>query len=95
MDRSFLLQTKFLVPRHRGEMLPRPHLLERLDSAIDHRLTLISAPPGYGKTTLLAELAISTERSCAWYQLDVRLVPTRRRRRRPDHLSELFDRRFA
>ena len=60
MDRSFLLQTKFLVPRHRGELLPRPHLLERLESAIDSRLTLISAPPGYGKTTLLAELAVST-----------------------------------
>jgi LuxR family maltose regulon positive regulatory protein len=70
MDRSFLLQTKFLIPRHRGELLPRPHLLERLDSAVDNRLTLVSAPPGYGKTTLLAQLAISTERSCAWYQLD-------------------------
>ena len=70
MDRSFLLQTKFLVPRHRGELLPRPHLLERLDAAVDNRLTLISAPPGYGKTTLLAELATSAERACAWYQLD-------------------------
>ncbi len=70
MDRSLLLQTKFLVPRQRGELLPRPHLLARLEMAVNKRLTLVSAPPGYGKTTLLAELAAGSERPCAWYQLD-------------------------
>jgi LuxR family maltose regulon positive regulatory protein len=70
MDRSFLLQTKFLVPQTGSEILPRPHLLERLSSAVSKRLTLVSAPPGYGKTTLLAELASYTELPCAWYQLD-------------------------
>jgi LuxR family maltose regulon positive regulatory protein len=70
MDHSFLLQTKFLVPRHGGELIPRPDLLLRLETALDRRLTLLSAPPGYGKTILLAELAAHTQRPFAWYQLD-------------------------
>ncbi|UCC51387.1 MAG: tetratricopeptide repeat protein [Anaerolineaceae bacterium] len=70
MDHSFLLQTKFLVPRHRGELIPRPDLLLRLETALDKRLILLSAPPGYGKTVLLSELAAHTQRPFAWYQLD-------------------------
>jgi LuxR family maltose regulon positive regulatory protein len=70
MDRSFLLQTKFLIPQISSDLLPRPHLVERLERAISKRLTLISAPPGYGKTTLLAELATHTSHPSAWYQLD-------------------------
>ncbi len=70
MDRSFLLQTKFLVPRYGTELLPRPELLAQLQTAVSKRLTLLSAPPGYGKTTLLAELTEQIETPYAWYQLD-------------------------
>lgn len=70
MDRSFLLQTKFLVPRYGADLIPRPDLLQQLQTAVCKRLTLLSAPPGYGKTTLLAELTDLTTRPYAWYQLD-------------------------
>ena len=67
---SVLLDTKFLVPRLGAESLSRPHLLRRLTKAVNRRLTLISAPAGYGKTTLLAEMASKTTLPVAWYQLD-------------------------
>jgi LuxR family maltose regulon positive regulatory protein len=49
-----LLRTKLYIPPVRGSIMPRPRLLERLDAGLGHRLTLISAPAGFGKTTLLA-----------------------------------------
>lgn len=70
MKPSILLHTKFLVPRRSADLLPRPHLIERLERQLDRRLILLSAPPGYGKTTLLAELATVTTLPYAWYQLD-------------------------
>jgi LuxR family maltose regulon positive regulatory protein len=52
-----LLATKLYVPPPRPEMVPRPRLLQRLDEGLrlGHRLTLISAPAGFGKTTLVSE----------------------------------------
>lgn len=51
----WLVQTKLYPPRLRDDIVLRPHLFAALTQAIDdHALTLISAPPGYGKTTLLA-----------------------------------------
>jgi LuxR family transcriptional regulator, maltose regulon positive regulatory protein len=70
MKPSILLHTKFLVPRPTPELLPRPHLVEWLDSQMDRRLILISAPAGYGKTTLLADFLNGSNRPYAWYQLD-------------------------
>ena len=54
-----LLQTKFYVPPVRSNLVPRRHLIERLDEELrlGYRLTLISAPAGFGKTTLLSEWA--------------------------------------
>lgn len=65
-----LLRTKFLIPRRRAESLRRPSLLSRLEQNLDKRLILLSAPPGYGKTTLLADFAAATSLPTAWYQLD-------------------------
>src|SRR3978361_726374 len=50
-----LLETKFYRPRSPRGLVPRPRLGERLDRGIASKLTLISAPAGFGKTTLLAE----------------------------------------
>jgi LuxR family maltose regulon positive regulatory protein len=52
-----LLSTKFSIPPVRHERISRPRLLAWLDQATDFRLVLISAPAGYGKTTLLSEWA--------------------------------------
>ncbi|MCI0556238.1 MAG: hypothetical protein L0287_35290, partial [Anaerolineae bacterium] len=62
MKPSILLRTKFLVPRARADLLPRPRLLDWLDSNSDKRLTLLSAPAGYGKTTLLADFISASNR---------------------------------
>ncbi len=71
MKPSTLLSTKFLPPRTRRGYLPRPHLIRWLENHLDGRLVLISAPAGYGKTSLLAELLSKAPLSAAWYQVDV------------------------
>src|SRR5918911_3074432 len=68
-----IVQTKLYVPRRRGATVPRPRLSERLSRGIDARLTLVSAPAGFGKTTLLADWLASPsqpERLTAWLSLD-------------------------
>ena len=50
-----LIRQKLFVPRLRNGMVSRPHLIEKLDRGTHCALTLISAPAGYGKTTLLSE----------------------------------------
>ncbi len=51
-------------------MVPRPHLIERLDDGLDRNLTLVSAPPGFGKTTLVSTWACGCDRPVAWLSLD-------------------------
>jgi LuxR family maltose regulon positive regulatory protein len=51
---SPLIQTKLHRPRVADDLIERPHLLARLDARRHRPSTLISAPAGYGKTTLLA-----------------------------------------
>jgi len=70
MKPSILLHAKFLVPRPTPDLLPRPHLVEWLETQMEKRLILISAPAGYGKTTILADFLNASNRPFAWYQLD-------------------------
>jgi ATP/maltotriose-dependent transcriptional regulator MalT len=51
---TLLLTTKLFIPPVHRELVPRPRLVERLNAGLQHKLTLISAPAGFGKTTLLA-----------------------------------------
>ena len=53
-DTSELLSTKLAPPRLRSALVPREPLLTRLDEGLAHKLTLLSAPAGFGKTTLVA-----------------------------------------
>lgn len=53
-------------------IIKRLRLLETLESAISHKLTLVSAAPGYGKTTLVAEFARSTDIPIAWHTVESR-----------------------
>ena len=55
-----LPDTKFYVPRPRESLVSRPRLTAALSRAVRAKLTLISAPPGFGKTTLLADVAGGT-----------------------------------
>jgi LuxR family maltose regulon positive regulatory protein len=52
--------------------VPRPRLIERLDEGLrlERKLTLVSAPAGFGKTTLITEWACNTTREVAWVSLD-------------------------
>lgn len=50
-----LLSTKFYIPPTRPELIERPRLLQQTNEGLHHKLTLISAPAGFGKTTLVSE----------------------------------------
>lgn len=69
-----VIETKFYIPRWRPGSVARPRLLERLNRGTESKVTLVSAPAGFGKTTLLAEwlaTAPAGDRSVAWLSLDV------------------------
>jgi LuxR family maltose regulon positive regulatory protein len=68
-ERDALLATKLRVPRSH-DVLVRPRLLERLEEAASRELLLVSAPAGFGKSTLLAEWARGGGRPVAWVSLD-------------------------
>ena len=67
-----LLQTKLYAPPLRDDLVRRPHLVKPLYDGLrrGHRLTLISAPAGYGKTTAGSEWLQSVERPISWLSLD-------------------------
>jgi LuxR family maltose regulon positive regulatory protein len=70
-----LLQTKLYIPPPRPELVPRPRLIERLNAELHRKLTLVSAPAGFGKTTLLSEWIADCGRAdcgrpVAWLSLD-------------------------
>ncbi len=65
-----LLTTKLYIPPTRPELVPRPRLIERLNVGLNRKLTLISAPAGFGKTTLVRAWIADCERPVAWLSLD-------------------------
>ena len=70
---SRLLETKLYAPRPRPGVVPRPRLSALLDRGARSRLTLVSAPPGFGKSTLLADWLAgesSRGRVSGWVSLD-------------------------
>jgi LuxR family maltose regulon positive regulatory protein len=65
-----LLKTKLYIPPIRPELVPRPRLIERLNEGLLRKLTLVSAPAGFGKTTLVNAWLRSTNRPFTWIPLD-------------------------
>ena len=66
-----MLATKLYIPPLRANVVLRAHLIERLNDSLDRKLTLISAPAGFGKTTLVSAWATTCQRPVAWLSLDV------------------------
>jgi ATP/maltotriose-dependent transcriptional regulator MalT len=65
-----ILATKLYIPPPRPKIVLRPRLVERLNEGLHRKLTLISAPAGFGKTTLVSELIAGCKRPAAWLSLD-------------------------
>ncbi len=68
--RTPLLNTKLSIPLARPALVIRLRLLKLLDSGLQRKLTLVSAPAGFGKTTLVAGWARSSGIPVAWLSLD-------------------------
>lgn len=65
-----LLRTKLVPPRLPAPLVPRPALLARLDEGMARPMTLVAAPTGYGKTTLVAQWLGTRREPSAWVSLD-------------------------
>ena len=65
-----ILATKLYISPPRPKIVFRSRLIERLNEGLHHKMTLISAPVGFGKTTLLSEWVTSCGRPAAWLSLD-------------------------
>lgn len=67
-----ILATKLYIPPPRPKVVARSRLIERLNQGLHRKLTLVSAPAGFGKTTLVTEWIEEIERPYAWLSLDER-----------------------
>lgn len=65
-----LLTTKLFIPKNRPDLVSRPRLLERMNAGLHRKLTLVSAPAGFGKTTLVSEWIATCDRPVAWLSLE-------------------------
>jgi LuxR family maltose regulon positive regulatory protein len=65
-----VLATKLFVPRPSSHLVPRVHLVKRLQQGMEHALTLVSGPAGFGKTTLLAQGVAESGLAVAWLSLE-------------------------
>ena len=65
-----LLYTKLAPPRLPSSLASRPALIERLEAGLAGKVTLISAPAGFGKTTLISDWLARQARPVAWVALD-------------------------
>jgi LuxR family maltose regulon positive regulatory protein len=65
-----ILATKLYIPLPRPKAVSRPRLIARLNEGLVGKLTLISAPAGFGKTTLVSEWVSGCDQKIAWLSLD-------------------------
>jgi LuxR family maltose regulon positive regulatory protein len=69
-----LLPTKLFIPKTRTDLVPRPRLIERLHDGFPGKLILVSAPAGYGKTTLITtwldHIQAAGDTRLCWISLD-------------------------
>ena len=65
-----LLQTKLFIPPNRTDCVVRRRLLDKLNGGISGKLTLVSAPAGFGKTTVITDWLSHVDHHVAWVSLD-------------------------
>ncbi|MBZ0297882.1 MAG: helix-turn-helix transcriptional regulator, partial [Anaerolineae bacterium] len=65
-----ILSTKLYIPPPRNKIVIRRRLIDRLNEGLHGKLSLISAPAGFGKTTLVSEWITDCSRATAWLSLD-------------------------
>jgi LuxR family maltose regulon positive regulatory protein len=65
-----LLSTKLYAPRTGTNLVSRPRLHSYLDEGLTRKLTLVSAPAGFGKSTLVADWIATLDRPAVWISLD-------------------------
>ncbi|MCM1566276.1 MAG: LuxR C-terminal-related transcriptional regulator [Dehalobacter sp.] len=65
-----LIKTKYNKPGISHNLIPRQCIVEKLDHALTHKLTLVTAPAGYGKTAAVIEWLESRRLPSAWLSLD-------------------------
>src|SRR5258706_4719452 len=65
-----ILATKLYIRPLRPSVVIRPRLIERLNEGLHRKLTLIAAPAGFGKTTLVSAWVAGCDRQVAWLSLD-------------------------
>ena len=65
-----ILTTKLYKPPPRFGLVARPRLIEQLNQSLQGKLTLVSAPAGFGKTTLVSDWLRYADRPAAWLSLD-------------------------
>lgn len=68
-----LIQTKLRVPASGNSVVPRPELMQQIDRVADRKLAIVSAPTGFGKSTLLTQWAIARQAegaAVAWFSAD-------------------------
>jgi LuxR family maltose regulon positive regulatory protein len=65
-----ILTTKLHIPPARPDWVPRPRLIEQVNEGLQYKLTLVSAPAGFGKTTLLSDWSRQSPFPVAWLSLD-------------------------
>ncbi|KAA3662488.1 MAG: helix-turn-helix transcriptional regulator [Chloroflexi bacterium] len=65
-----ILTTKLYIPATNPKLVQRPRLIKQMNEGLDRKLTLISAPAGFGKTTLVADWIAQSNQPFAWLSLD-------------------------
>src|SRR4051794_29839193 len=65
-----ILTTKLYIPPPPPKVVPRPRLIARLNMGLHRKLTLLSAPAGFGKTTLVSAWVAGCAQPVAWLSLD-------------------------
>ena len=69
---SQIIKTKLLVPTVYPNLVPRSRLIEKIEEGLQlgHKLTLVAAPAGFGKTTAVSAWAHQNQRQVAWLSLE-------------------------